>query len=110
MPVQVRRSLTNGQRGRVDLDFGDITTSSPEKSLLVKIQKTSGRDWRGRISSRHRGGGSKKLFRVIDFKRNKDGVPAKVASIEYDPYRSAFISLVNYRDGEKRYILAPLGI
>ena len=110
MPVHVRRSLTNGQRGRVDLDFGDITTSSPEKSLLVKIQKTSGRDWRGRISSRHRGGGSKKLFRVIDFKRNKDGVPAKVASIEYDPYRSAFISLINYRDGEKRYIIAPLGI
>jgi large subunit ribosomal protein L2 len=110
MPVHVRRSLTNGQRGRVDLDFGDLTTSSPEKSLLVKIQKTSGRDWRGRISSRHRGGGSKKLFRVIDFKRNKDGVPAKVASIEYDPYRSAFISLINYRDGEKRYIISPLGI
>jgi large subunit ribosomal protein L2 len=110
MPVHVRRSLTNGQRGRVDLDFGDLTTSSPEKSLLVKIQKTSGRDWRGRISSRHRGGGSKKLFRVIDFKRNKDSVPAKVASIEYDPYRNAFISLINYRDGEKRYILAPLGI
>jgi len=110
MPVHVRRSLTNGQRTRVDLDFGDLTTSSPEKSLLVKIQKTSGRDWRGRISMRHRGGGSKKLFRVIDFKRNKDGVPAKVASIEYDPYRNAFISLINYRDGEKRYILAPLGI
>jgi large subunit ribosomal protein L2 len=110
MPVHVRRSLTNGQRGRVDLDFGDLTTSTPEKSLLVKIQKTSGRDWRGRISMRHRGGGSKKLFRVIDFKRTKDGVPAKVVSIEYDPYRNAFISLLQYRDGEKRYILSPLGI
>ncbi len=110
MPVHVRRSLTNGQRGRVDLDFGDLTTSTPEKSLLVKIQKTSGRDWRGRISMRHRGGGSKKLFRVIDFKRTKDGVPAKVISVEYDPYRNAFISLLQYRDGEKRYILSPLGI
>ncbi|MFH1710517.1 MAG: 50S ribosomal protein L2 [bacterium] len=110
MPVKVRRSLTNGQRFRIDLDYSDITTSTPEKSLLVKVQKTSGRDWRGRISSRHRGGGNKKLYRVIDFKRNKDVVPAKVASIEYDPYRNSFIALINYFDGEKRYILAPLGI
>jgi large subunit ribosomal protein L2 len=110
MPVRERRSLTNGQRFRVDLDYGDLTTSSPEKSLLVKVRKTSGRDWRGRISSRHKGGGNKKLFRVIDFKRSKDGVPAKVASVEYDPYRNSFIALLNYMDGEKRYILAPLGI
>jgi len=110
MPVKVRRSLTNGQRFRVDLDYGDVTASKPEKSLLVKVQKTSGRDWRGRISSRHKGGGNKKLYRIIDFKRNKDNVPGKIVSIEYDPFRNSFIALVNYLDGEKRYILAPLGI
>jgi large subunit ribosomal protein L2 len=110
MPVRERRSLTNGQRFRVDLDYSDVTTSKPEKSLLTKVNKTSGRDWRGRISSRHKGGGNKKLYRVIDFKRNKDNVPGKIVSIEYDPFRNSFISLVNYLDGEKRYILAPLGI
>jgi len=110
MPVRKRRSLTNGQRERVDLDYGDLTASRPEKSLLTKVQKTGGRDWRGRISSRHIGGGGKKLYRMIDFKRNKDGVPAKVVTIEYDPYRNAFISLVNYQDGEKRYILTPLSL
>ena len=110
MPVKVRRSLTNGQRFRVDLDYSELTTSSPEKSLLVKVRKTGGRDWRGRISSRHIGGGNKKLYRMVDFKRNKDGVPAKVASIEYDPFRNSFIALLKYLDGEKRYILAPLGI
>jgi large subunit ribosomal protein L2 len=110
MPVRERRSLTNGQRFRVDLDYSDVTTSKPEKSLLTKVNKTSGRDWRGRISSRHKGGGNKKLYRVIDFKRNKDNVPGKIVSIEYDPFRNSFIALVNYLDGEKRYILAPLGI
>jgi len=110
MPVKQRRSLTNGQRFRVDLDYSELTTSSPEKSLLVKVRKTGGRDWRGRISSRHIGGGNKKLYRMVDFKRNKDGVPAKVASIEYDPFRNSFIALLKYLDGEKRYILAPLGI
>jgi large subunit ribosomal protein L2 len=110
MPVRERRSLTNGQRFRVDLDYSDVTASKPEKSLLVKVKKTSGRDWRGRISSRHKGGGNKKLYRVIDFKRNKDNVPGKIVSIEYDPFRNSFIALVNYLDGEKRYILAPLGI
>ena len=110
MPVRERRSLTNGQRFRVDLDYSDLTTSYPEKSLLVKVKKTAGRDWRGRISSRHKGGGNKKLYRLVDFKRNKDGVPARIASIEYDPYRNSFIALANYLDGEKRYILAPLGI
>jgi len=110
MPVRERRSLTNGQRFRVDLDYSDLTASKPEKSLLTKVKKTSGRDWRGRISSRHKGGGNKKLYRIIDFKRNKDNIPAKIMSIEYDPYRNSFIALVNYLDGEKRYILAPLGI
>jgi len=110
MPVKERRSLTNGQRTRVDLDYSDITTNIPEKSLLMKIPKTSGRDCRGRISMRHRGGGNKIMYRMIDFKRTKDGIPAKVVSIEYDPYRNAFISLLNYADGEKRYILSPLGI
>lgn len=110
MPVKVRRSLTNGQRFRVDLDYSELTTGKPEKSLLKKINKNAGRDSRGRISSRHRGGGNKKLYRMIDFKRNKDGVQAKVASIEYDPFRNAFIALLNYLDGEKRYILAPLGL
>jgi large subunit ribosomal protein L2 len=110
MPVRERRSLTNGQRGRVDLDYSELTTSKPEKSLLKKVNKTSGRDWRGRISSRHKGGGNKKAYRIIDFKRNKDNVPAKVASIEYDPFRNAFIALLNYMDGEKRYILSPLGL
>jgi len=110
MPVRERRSLTNGQRFRVDLDYSDVTASKPEKSLLTKVRKTSGRDWRGRISSRHKGGGNKKLYRMIDFKRNKDNVPGKIVSIEYDPFRNSFIALVNYLDGEKRYILAPLGI
>jgi large subunit ribosomal protein L2 len=110
MPVKERRSLTNGQRTRVDLDYCDITTNQPEKSLLMKIQKTSGRDCRGRISSRHRGGGNKILYRMVDFKRTKDNIPAKVVSVEYDPYRNAFISLICYADGEKRYILSPLGI
>lgn len=110
MPVKERRSLTNGQRFRVDLDYSDITASKPEKSLLIKIGKTAGRDWRGRVSSRHRGGGNKRSYRLVDFKRNKDGIPAKVASIEYDPYRNAFIALLHYIDGEKRYILAPLGL
>lgn len=110
MPVKERRSLTNGQRFRVDLDYSDITVSKPEKSLLTKINKKAGRDWRGRISMRHRGGGNKKLYRVIDFKRNKDNIPAKVVSVEYDPFRNVFISLLNYRDGEKRYILSPLNI
>ena len=110
MPVTKRRSLTNGQRTRVDLDYSEITTNLPEKSLLKTIQKTAGRDARGRISMRHRGGGNKIKYRMVDFKRNKDNIPAKVASIEYDPYRNAFIALLNYADGEKRYILAPLGM
>jgi large subunit ribosomal protein L2 len=110
MPIRKRRSLTNGQRTTIDLDYSEITTNIPEKSLLQRHKKTAGRDARGRVSMRHRGGGNRRKYRMIDFKRNKDGIPGKIASIEYDPCRNVFISLVNYKDGEKRYILAPLGI
>ena len=88
----------------------EVTTNQPEKSLLVPLKKNSGRNVHGRITVRHRGGGTRRKYRVIDFKRNKDGIPAKVATIEYDPNRTANIALLNYADGEKRYILAPVGI
>jgi large subunit ribosomal protein L2 len=88
-------------------DFADVTTSTPEKSLLEPLPKKGGRNNKGRITTRHQGGGHKRRYRRIDFKRNKDGVPAKVATIEYDPNRSARIALLHYADGEKRYILAP---
>ena len=90
--------------------FEEITTNVPEKSLLVSLKKNGGRNAQGKITVRHRGGGAKRKYRVIDFKRNKDGVPAKVATIEYDPNRSAYIALVVYADGEKRYIIAPAGL
>ena len=88
----------------------EITTNQPEKSLLVPLKKNSGRNVHGKITVRHRGGGNRRKYRIIDFKRNKDGIPAKVATIEYDPNRTANIALLNYADGEKRYILAPVGI
>ena len=88
----------------------EVTTNQPEKSLLVNLKKNAGRNVHGRITVRHRGGGQKRKYRIIDFKRNKDGIPAKVATIEYDPNRTANIALLNYADGEKRYILAPVGI
>ena len=87
-----------------------VTTNQPEKSLLVPLKKNSGRNVHGKITVRHRGGGNRRKYRIIDFKRNKDGIPAKVATIEYDPNRTANIALLNYADGEKRYILAPVGI
>ena len=90
--------------------FEEITRSKPEKSLTGKVKKTGGRNNNGRITTRHKGGGHKRRFREIDFKRTKDAIPAKVAAIEYDPNRSANIALLNYADGEKRYILAPLGL
>jgi len=90
--------------------FEEITRSRPERSLTEPLKKHAGRNNQGRITTRHRGGGAKRLYRIIDFKRNKDGVPAKVATIEYDPNRSARIALLHYVDGEKRYILAPLGL
>ena len=88
----------------------EITTNQPEKSLLVSLKKNSGRNAHGKITVRHRGGGNRRKYRIIDFKRNKDGIPVKVATVEYDPNRTANIALLNYADGEKRYILAPVGI
>ena len=88
----------------------EITTNQPEKSLLVSLKKNSGRNAHGKITVRHRGGGNRRKYRIIDFNRNKDGIPAKVATVEYDPNRTANIALLNYADGEKRYILAPVGI
>ena len=88
----------------------EITCNQPEKSLLVSLKKNSGRNAQGKITVRHRGGGNRRKYRIIDFKRNKDGIPAKVATVEYDPNRTANIALLNYADGEKRYILAPVGL
>lgn len=99
-----------GQRGMTRCDYQEITTSTPEKSLLKPIKKTSGRNNTGRITCRHKGGGHKRAYRMIDFKREKFGVPATVKSIEYDPNRNVRISLVFYADGEKRYILTPDGL
>ena len=90
--------------------YEEITTTTPERSLLVSLSKSGGRNSMGRITVRHIGGGNRNKYRIIDYKRNKDGIPAKVATIEYDPHRSANIALLNYADGEKRYILAPLGL
>ena len=88
----------------------EITCNQPEKSLLVSLKKNSGRNAQGKITVRHRGGGNRRKYRIIDFKRNKDGIPAKVATIEYDPNRTANIALLHYADGEKAYILAPVGL
>lgn len=110
MPVKVYKPTSAGRRGMSVLGFNEITTSEPEKSLLAPLKKKSGRNSQGRITVRHRGGGHKRRYRIIDFKRNKHGVPAKVASVEYDPNRTANIALLVYADGEKRYILAPEGV
>jgi large subunit ribosomal protein L2 len=91
-------------------DFSDITAKKPEKSLLTDLRESGGRNNRGKVTTRHQGGGNKRAYRIIDFKRDKFGVPARVATIEYDPNRSARIALLHYRDGEKRYILAPQGV
>jgi large subunit ribosomal protein L2 len=99
-----------GRRFVTVSDFVEITKTEPEKSLVEPIKKTGGRNAQGRLTVRHRGGGHKRMYRVIDFKRDKDGIPAKVASIEYDPNRSSRIALLNYADGEKRYITAPVGL
>jgi len=99
-----------GRRFQTYSDFDEITRTTPEKGLLKSLKKTGGRNANGRITCRHRGGGQKRHYRIIDFKRNKVGIPAKVASIEYDPNRSARIALLHYVDGEKRYILAPLNL
>ncbi len=107
MPLKERRPLTPGQRGMNFLDFAEITKSTPEKSLLQPYKRKAGRNNHGRITTRHRGGGHKKQYRVIDYKRDKENVPARVAAIEYDPNRNCRIALLLYADGEKRYILAP---
>ncbi len=110
MAVKKRKPTSPGRRFQTVSDFTELTTDKPEKSLIAKKGKTGGRNSYGRVTSRHRGGGHKQRYRVIDFRRDKDGVPARVASIEYDPNRNARIALLNYADGEKRYILAPLGV
>ncbi|WP_026688622.1 50S ribosomal protein L2 [Alteribacter aurantiacus] len=110
MAIKKYKPTTNGRRGMSVLDFQEITTDKPEKSLLAPLSKKAGRNNHGRITVRHQGGGHKRQYRIIDFKRNKDGIPGRVATIEYDPNRSANIALINYVDGEKRYILAPKGL
>ena len=107
MGIRKYKPTTNGRRGMSTLINSEITTSTPEKSLLKSKSKTGGRNNQGKMTVRHIGGGAKQKYRVIDFKRNKFGVPARVESIEYDPNRSANIALVIYKDGEKRYIIAP---
>jgi large subunit ribosomal protein L2 len=110
MGVKKLKPTSPGRRFQTVSDFETITKSKPEKSLLAKQKRSSGRNSYGRITSRHRGGGHKRRYRVIDFRRTKDGIPAKVAAVEYDPNRNARIALLHYVDGEKRYILAPLKV
>jgi large subunit ribosomal protein L2 len=107
MAIRKPKPTSPGRRFSTYPDFAEITTSEPEKTLVEGLKKSGGRNSYGRKTSRHRGGGAKRLYRRIDFKRRKDGIPARVASIEYDPNRSAYIALLHYADGEKRYILAP---
>ena len=110
MAVKTFKPYSAGRRFMTVSSFDEITTDKPEKSLTVRLTKTGGRNQQGKLTVRHRGGGHKRLYRIIDFKRTKDGIPARVATIEYDPNRSARIALLNYADGEKRYILAPNGL
>ena len=110
MAIKSYRPTTNGRRGMTTLVNDEITKTTPEKSLVVTMKKSGGRNNQGQITVRHHGGGAKRKYRIIDFKRNKDGVVGTVASIEYDPNRSANIALINYADGEKRYVIAPKGL
>jgi large subunit ribosomal protein L2 len=110
MAIRSRKPTSAGRRFQTSSDFSDITKTTPEKSLLAKKSKTGGRNSYGRKTSRHIGGGHKQRYRIVDFKRVKDGVPAKVAGIEYDPNRTCRIALLHYTDGEKAYILAPKGL
>ena len=107
MAIKKYKPTSNGRRNMTSSDFSEITTSTPEKSLLAPLHRKGGRNNQGKLTVRHQGGGHKRQYRVIDFKRDKDGIPGRVATIEYDPNRSANIALINYVDGEKRYILAP---
>jgi large subunit ribosomal protein L2 len=110
MAIKVYKPTSPGRRGMTSPTFEEVTSTEPERSLLAPLRKRAGRNVRGKITVRHRGGGHKRRYRIIDFKRDKAGVPARVASIEYDPNRSARIALLVYADGEKRYIIAPLGL
>jgi large subunit ribosomal protein L2 len=110
MAIKKYKPTSNGRRNMTSSDFAEITTNKPEKSLLESTKRKAGRNNQGKITVRHNGGGHKRQYRVIDFKRLKDGIPGRVATIEYDPNRSANIALINYADGEKRYILAPKGL
>jgi len=110
MGIKIYKPTSPGRRHQTCSTFEEITTTTPEKSLLIKLKKTGGRNALGRITARHQGGGHKQKYRIIDFRRDKLSIPAKVASIEYDPCRSARIALLHYVDGEKRYILAPLDL
>lgn len=110
MTIKKFNPVTPSRRFMTILGYEEVTRTSPEKGLLLPLRKKGGRNCYGRITVRHRGGGHKRMYRIVDFKRDKDGIQAKVASIEYDPNRSALIALLQYTDGEKRYILAPLGL
>lgn len=110
MAVKKRKPTSPGRRFQTVSDFESITKSTPEKSLLAKQKRSSGRNTYGRITSRHRGGGHKRRYRIVDFRRTKDGIPARVAAVEYDPNRNARLALLHYADGEKRYILHPVGV
>ena len=110
MAIKKYKPTSNGRRGMTGFTFEEITTDKPEKSLLAPLNKKAGRNNQGKITVRHQAGGHKRQYRIIDFKRNKDGIPGRVATIEYDPNRSSRIALINYVDGEKRYIIAPKGL
>ena len=110
MPIKTYNPTSPGRRGMSVSTFDEITTTEPERTLLRPLAKNAGRNFRGKITVRHRGGGHKRRYRVIDFKRDKEGIPARVASVEYDPNRSARIALLVYTDGERRYIIAPVGL
>src|ERR1700733_14432865 len=110
MAVRKRKPTSAGRRFQSGSDFAEVTKSRPERTLVVPLPRTGGRNSYGRMTSRHRGGGHKRQYRIVDFWREKDGIPAKVAAIEYDPNRNARIALLHYLDGEKRYILAPRSV
>src|SRR6202050_3023300 len=107
MPIRKPKPTSPGRRFASYSDFAEITKTEPERTLVEGLKKSGGRNAHGRKTARHRGGGAKRLYRKIDFKRRKDGVPARVAAVEYDPNRTSYIALLHYADGEKRYILAP---
>ncbi len=110
MAIKKYKPTSPGRRFMTVTDYSGLSKTAPERSLLVDLRKSGGRNAHGRITVRHRGGGNKRKYRIIDFKRTKDGIPAKVATIEYDPNRTCFIALIHYADGEKSYILAPIGL